>query len=65
MTGTCAAGGGGAHTADGKLPAGAWAEFRPEVRQVSSSVVFTDGTLCVGDRPVMAVASVWKVLGAT
>ncbi len=49
----------------GDVPAGAWAEFRPEVRQVSPSVVFTDGTLCVGDRPVMAVASVWKVLGAT
>lgn len=49
----------------GDVPAGAWAEFRPDVRQVSSSVVFTDGTLFVGDRPVMAVASVWKVLGAT
>jgi uncharacterized protein (TIGR00369 family) len=49
----------------GDVPAGAWAEFRPEVRQVSPSVVFTDGTLTCAGRPVMAVSSMWKVLGAT
>lgn len=49
----------------GDVPAGAWVEFRPKVRHLSSSVVFTDGTLVVGERPVMAVSSVWKVLGAS
>lgn len=48
----------------GDVPAGGWVEFTPEVRQVSPSVVFTDGTLSCAGRAVMAVASVWKVLGA-
>lgn len=48
----------------GDVPAGGWVEFTPEVRQVSQSVVFTDGTLTFAGRAVMVVASVWKVLGA-
>ncbi|KQX95827.1 PaaI family thioesterase [Variovorax sp. Root473] len=49
----------------GDVAAGAWPRFETHVRKVSPSVVFTDGVLSCGGQPVMTVASVWKILGAS
>jgi acyl-coenzyme A thioesterase PaaI-like protein len=49
----------------GDVPLGDWAELVPAVRHGGDSVLHVDGTLRCGGRPVLAIASAWKLLGAT
>lgn len=49
----------------GAVPQDGWATLVPQVRQGGAPVLHVDGLLCCGDRPVLAVASVWKLLGAS
>lgn len=49
----------------GDVSLGDWVEMAPQVRLGGSPVLHVDGSLCCGGRPVLAVASVWKLLGAS